>query len=113
MTAIGLYGVLAVQVAQRTHELGIRMALGARAGDVRALVVGHGLRLAAVGVAAGAVCALALGGLLGGLLFGVGAADPTTYLAVGAGLIAVALVATWLPARRATRIDPMIALRAS
>jgi putative ABC transport system permease protein len=113
LAAVGLYGVLAVQVAQRTHELGIRMALGARPADVRALVVGQGLRLVVAGVVVGAACALALGGVLANLLYGVSRADPITFVAVGAALVAVALFATWLPARRATKIDPMIALRAS
>jgi predicted permease len=111
LAAIGLYGVLAVQVAQRTRELGIRMALGARPSSVRALVVGHGLRLALVGVLVGAGAALLLGRVLAQLLYGVSATDPWTFVGVGAGLVVVALVATWLPARRATRIDPMIALR--
>jgi predicted permease len=112
LAAIGLYGVLAVNVAQRRRELGIRMALGAAPANVRGLVIGHGLRLVLVGVAVGAAAAAALARLLGWMLFGVSGWDPATYAVVALGLCAVALLATWLPARRATRIDPMTALRA-
>jgi putative ABC transport system permease protein len=112
LAAIGLYGVLAVQVAQRTRELGIRMALGARPSDVRALVVRQAVALAVVGAGLGAVTALALSSLLTKLLYGVGATDPPTYVAVAVTLVGVAFAAAWLPARRATAIDPMIALRA-
>jgi putative ABC transport system permease protein len=112
LAAIGLYGVLAVQVAQRTRELGIRLALGAQPAAVRALVVRQALLLTLAGAALGAVTALALSSLLSKLLFGVGATDPPTYVAVAVTLLLVAVAAAWLPARRATRIDPMVALRA-
>ena len=112
LAAVGLYGVLAVQVAQRTRELGVRIALGAQPGDVRALVVRQALTLTVVGAGVGAAGALALSSLLGKLLYGVAASDPPTYVAVAATLIAVSIGAAWLPARRATAIDPMTALRA-
>ncbi|MDB4966163.1 MAG: hypothetical protein JWN44_1852 [Myxococcales bacterium] len=112
LAGIGLYGVLMVQVAQRTRELGIRIALGAQPRDVRALVVRQAVGLAALGAAVGSVAALALSSLLTKLLYGVGATDPPTYVAVAGTLIAVAFAASWLPARRATSIDPMVALRA-
>ncbi len=112
LAAIGLYGVLAVQVAQRTRELGIRIALGARPVALRTLVVRQAVALAAFGVGVGAATALALSSLLSKLLYGVAATDPPTYAAVAVTLLLVALAAAWLPARRATTIDPMIALRA-
>lgn len=112
LSALGLYGLLAVQVAQRTRELGIRIALGARPRDVRALVVRRGVALALAGAAVGAAAALALSSLLETLLYGVTATDPAAYLAVAGALVAVAAAASWLPARRATSIDPAVALRA-
>ncbi|HEY2746318.1 MAG TPA: ADOP family duplicated permease, partial [Polyangia bacterium] len=112
LAALGLYGVLAVQVVQRTRELGIRVALGATPGDVRALVVRQALVLATIGAGVGAIAALALSSLLSKLLYGVVATDPPTYVAVAATLVLVAAAAAWLPARRATAIDPMVALRA-
>lgn len=111
LAAVGIYGVLAFMVAQRTREMGIRMALGARRVDVLRLVVGQGLRLTAVGVAMGAVAALAAGQLLHGLLYGISAADPLTFLGVVAVLGTVALLASYLPARRATSVEPVTALR--
>ena len=111
LAALGLYGVLAYWVAQRTHEIGIRVALGAGPGNIRGLVLGQGIRLTLVGVAVGVVGALALARLMKSLLFGVGAADPITFVAVALLLMLVALLACWLPARRATKVDPMIALR--
>jgi len=113
LAAVGLYGVLAVQVAQRTHELGIRMALGARPQDVRALVLKNALLLSLAGTIVGVAGALILSTVLGKLLYGVDATDPPTYFAVGAALLIVSSLAAWIPARRATRIDPMVALRAS
>ena len=113
LAAIGLYGVLAVMVAQRTHELGIRMALGARPADVSRLVVVNGVSLTLGGVAVGVVGAILLSSLFGKLLYGVAPTDIPTYLAVGAALVFVSFVAAFVPARRATRIDPMIAMRAS
>jgi ABC-type antimicrobial peptide transport system permease subunit len=111
IAAIGLYGVVSYVVVQRTHEFGIRSALGAAAGDVARLVVMQGLRLALAGALIGAVIALALGRLLTSMLF-VSPADPLAILGATALLTAVAALASWLPARRATRVDPLTALRA-
>jgi predicted lysophospholipase L1 biosynthesis ABC-type transport system permease subunit len=111
LAAVGIYGVLAFAVAQRTREMGIRMALGAQRVDVLRLVVGQGLRLTAVGLVLGAVAALAAGRLLHGLLYGISAADPLTFLMVVAVLGTVALLASYLPARRATSVEPVTALR--
>ena len=112
LAAIGLYSVIAYNVAQRTHELGVRVALGAQAGDVVRLVVTEGLRLAGVGVAIGAVIAYAASKWVKPLLFNVSPTDPTVFGVVVATLIAVALAASWVPARRASRVDPNVALRA-
>jgi predicted permease len=109
---VGIYGVIAYIVSQRRREVGIRMALGAQGESVQRIFVSRGLSLAAIGLAVGLIGAAALMRLLSSLLYGVNAFDPLTYLAVSAGLGGVALVATWLPARQATRIDPMLALRA-
>ena len=111
LASIGIYGVMAYLVAQRTNEIGIRMALGARPGDVLRLIVGHGMRLVLAGIALGIVTALVLTRLMRTLLFAVSPADPLTYAAVALLLAAVAFVAGWLPALRAARIDPVIALR--
>ncbi|HEX8359029.1 MAG TPA: ABC transporter permease [Longimicrobium sp.] len=111
LASVGLYGVVAYGVAQRTREIGVRIALGARPVDVRGMVVRGGVRLAAIGVAVGIAIALAGSQLISTLLFGVGTADPLTYGVVAALLMAVTLLATWLPARRASRVDPMVALR--
>ena len=111
LAALGIYGVLSYSVSQRTREIGVRMALGARAGSVIALVVGQGLRLAALGAALGLVGALVLSRALRSFLYEVSASDPVTYLGVAAVLLAVGLLACLLPARRAARIDPLIALR--
>ncbi|HVE78878.1 MAG TPA: ABC transporter permease, partial [Gemmatimonadaceae bacterium] len=111
LAAVGLYGVVAYAVGQRTHEIGVRMALGAQTGDVMRLVLGQGLRLAALGLTAGVAGALAASGLLRRQLFEVSPVDPATYLAIIALLVAVAAAATWGPARRATRVDPVRALR--
>ena len=108
---VGIYGVVAYIAAQRTREIGVRMALGAQAADVRRLFVGHGLKLVAIGLVLGVGAALALTRLMSTLLFGVGPMDPLTYLAVSLVLGTVALVATYLPARRAARVDPVVALR--
>ena len=111
LAAVGIYGVMSYAVAQRTQEIGVRLALGAAPGQIFTLVVGETLKLAAVGLALGAVGAVFVGRQLGDLLFGIPGTDPLTFGGTALLLMAVALVATWLPARRATRIDPMVALR--
>ncbi len=111
LSAVGIYGVTAYSVAQRTRELGLRMALGARPPAVLGLVMGEAAALAGVGVAVGAAGALALGRVLSSLLYGIGTADPATFAAVAAGLVLVALAAAYPPGRRATEVDPIIALR--
>jgi putative ABC transport system permease protein len=108
---VGIYGVIVCIATQRTREIGIRMALGAQAGDVRRLFLRHGLLLTAAGIGLGIGVALALTRVMSALLFGVSPMDPVTYATVAAGLATVALLATYLPARRASRIDPIIALR--
>jgi ABC-type antimicrobial peptide transport system permease subunit len=109
---IGVYGVISYAVSQRTGELGMRMALGARGLDVMGMVLRQGLLLSIAGVAIGLTLSLGLTSLMAGLLFGVSPTDPVTYAAAAAGLIAVALLASYLPARRAAGVDPMTALRA-
>ena len=109
---VGIYGVIAYIVSQRRREVGIRMALGAQSDSVQRIFVSRGLSLTAIGLGVGLVSAAALMRLLSSLLFGVNPFDPVTYIAVAASLGLVALIATWLPARQATRIDPMLALRA-
>jgi putative ABC transport system permease protein len=112
LAGFGLYGVMAYSVAQRSREIGIRMALGARASDVRSLVVSQALRLGAAGLTIGIAGALAVTRVLDSLLFGVSASDPLTFASVSAALITVLILAAYLPARRATRVDPIVALRA-
>ncbi len=111
LAALGLYGVLAYTVAQRTQELGVRIALGALPRDVFGLVVRQGLAVAAIGIAVGAVLALAAGKLLASLLYGVSPYDPVVLAASAVVLLAAAAVASWVPARRATKVDPVVALR--
>src|SRR5205823_4164820 len=108
----GIYGVISYSVSQRTREIGIRVALGARAHEVRRMFVGHGVRLAAIGVACGIVSAFAAMRLMSSLLFDVNPVDPLTYAAVSATLVMAAIVASYVPALRATAIDPVDALRA-
>ena len=109
---VGIYGVIGYIAAQRTREIGIRMALGARIGDVRRMFLRHGLWLTGAGIALGIVMSIALTSVMSALLFGVDAIDPLTYAGVSVGLAIIALVATYLPARRAARVDPVVALRA-
>jgi putative ABC transport system permease protein len=109
--AVGIYGVVSYSVAQRTREIGIRMAMGARRQEVLFLIVGQGAWLALAGVAAGLLGALALTRLMSSLLYGVGASDPSTYAAVAVLLVSVAIAASYIPARRAMRVDPVVALR--
>ncbi len=111
LAAIGLYGVMSYGVAQRTHELGIRIALGATSRDALKLVIGQGMKLVALGIALGLGVALIGARLISHLLFGVSARDPLTFVAIASLLALVALLACWIPARRATKVDPMVALR--
>jgi ABC-type antimicrobial peptide transport system permease subunit len=111
LACIGVYGVLAYSVAQRTREIGVRMALGARPLDVTRMILGRGLRLSGIGLLVGAALAAALGVLLRTLLYGVTPAAPLIYAGTAAALIAVALLACVIPAQRAARVDPVVALR--
>jgi len=111
LAAVGLYGVMSYTVSQRTQEIGIRMALGARTSDVLSLTVGQGMRLTAMGLLVGALVAFAVTRLVAGVLVHVSASDPAIFGGALAFLAAVALVASWIPAHRATRIDPNRALR--
>lgn len=110
LAAVGLYGVVAYAVSQRTRELGIRMALGAAAADVRGLVLRQGVVLIGLGVALGLAGALAGSRVLRGLLYGVSATEPSVFGALALTVVGVALAATWLPALRASRLDPVTAL---
>jgi predicted permease len=111
LSTMGIYSVIAYSVSRRTRELGIRTALGAARRDVLTLVLGEGLRLSGLGLAIGALLALGAAQLIRSQLLGVSAADPVTYLSIGALLASVALLATYLPARRAASVDPIVALR--
>lgn len=112
LTAIGIYGVMAYSVSQRTSEIGIRIALGAGKHSIFRLVVGQAMAIVAISLALGLIGAFAATRLLTSLLYGVGAADPMTFIGIVLLVSAVAFIAAWLPARRATRVDPIIALRA-
>jgi ABC-type antimicrobial peptide transport system permease subunit len=112
LAALGVYGVLAYSVAQRRRELAVRLALGAQPGELRRMVLRDGLGAALPGLLGGAIAALALTRLIRALVVGVSPADPATYVAVASLLLGAALLASFVPARRATRVDPIMALRA-
>jgi putative ABC transport system permease protein len=111
MSCVGIYGVISFLATERTHEIGVRMALGAERRDVLRMVVGEGAKMATIGIAFGLVAALGLTRLMAKLLFGISAHDPLTFVGVGALLGFVALAACYIPARRAAKVDPMVALR--
>jgi putative ABC transport system permease protein len=111
LAGVGLYGVMSYAVSRRTREIGVRIALGAGRGDVLRMMLRHGLLLTVLGLALGSVAALSLTRLIKTMLYGVGATDPLTFVAVALLLAGVALLACWIPARRATKVDPMAALR--
>jgi ABC-type antimicrobial peptide transport system permease subunit len=111
LAAVGLYGVVAYAVSQRTQEIGVRMAIGAQRGDVLSLIVGGGMKLAAIGVAIGLAGALALSGMVRTMLFELTPMDPASYAGTALVLLVVAMLACYVPARRATRVDPIVALR--
>ena len=111
LAIVGIYGVLSYSVTQRTHELGLRMALGAQPNDVLKLVLNHGMKLIVIGVVIGLIGAFVLMRLMSSLLFGVDASDPLTFALIAGLLSVVALIACYFPARRATKVNPIIALR--
>ena len=111
LAAVGVFGLMYQMVARRTHEIGVRMALGAQRGDLMGMIIRHGLLLTCTGAVLGLIGSFVVSRLLRGLLFGVGPADPISYALALFVLSAAALVACWLPARRATQVDPLVALR--
>jgi putative ABC transport system permease protein len=111
LAAVGIYGVMSYTVSRRTQEIGVRMALGAQMSSVRHMILGQTLKLAVMGVGLGLAGASVVARFLTSMLFGVGIYDPATFLGVAALLIAVALAASYIPARRAMRVDPIVALR--
>jgi putative ABC transport system permease protein len=112
LAAVGLYGLISFTVAQRVPEIGVRLALGARPADIGRLVLGHGIRLAALGIVLGLAGAVAAARLLEGLLYSISATDPRVYAGLAVLLLAIAALASYMPARRAMRVDPVTALRA-
>jgi putative ABC transport system permease protein len=111
LAAIGLYGVMSFSVSRRTREMGVRMALGAQRGDVIRLILRQGAVQLAIGIGIGLAGAWGVSTLLSGVLFGVGPRDPVTFLTTVAVLVLTGLVASWIPALRATRVDPLVAIR--
>ncbi|HEY5030203.1 MAG TPA: FtsX-like permease family protein, partial [Candidatus Angelobacter sp.] len=111
LASVGMYGVISYSVAQRTQEIGVRMALGAQPRDISAMVLLQGVRLAGLGIAIGLVVAFVVSRLIANFLYGVNASDPLTFVSVTLTLMAVALLACYIPARRAARVDPIVALR--